>query len=170
MGLGEVRVTCRLTDVLLVNGLGSGIALCARDPAARVCGMAHIVLPSAGGNAADGEGPNPEPARYADAAVPYLLDAMERQGARTERLEIALIGGARLWAGPGGARLDVANRSTVAVLRALEARQLRLNAHDIGGAWGRACRLEARDGRVFVRTIGAEERELTVLGAAGGAR
>ena len=60
VGLGEARVTRGLADVLLINGLGSGIALCARDPAARVCGMAHVVLPSGGGeNVTGGEVPPP---------------------------------------------------------------------------------------------------------------
>ena len=162
--MGEARVTRRATEVLVAHGLGSCIALCARDPAARVAGMAHIVLPRSPGRSEEDPSPPSLPARFADRAVPFLFQAMEREGAATDRLKIAVVGAARIFA-DGEAGLDIGGRNAAAVLHALKERGVRLLAHDLGGTFGRVCRLFAGDGRVLVRTIGSGERELAVLDA-----
>lgn len=163
VGMGEVRVTRRATDILVAHGLGSCIALCVRDPAARVAGMAHIVLPQRPERGGDTVGPVLG-AKFADEGVPFLMEAMEREGAAVNRLKIALVGAAQLFATVGGARLDIGNRNILVVLQALKERGVGIDAHDLGGNWGRTCQLWASDGRIVVRTIGACERELAVLG------
>lgn len=165
VGMGEAKVTRRAADVLVAHGLGSCIALCMRDPLARVSGMAHIVLPQSRPQSADG--PEPSPARFADTAVPFLLGEMRAQGASQDQLKIVIVGAAQLFAGENGKRLDIGSRNTAAVLAVLKDHNLRLVAHDVGGNFGRVCQLWASDGRVIVRTIGAEERELAVLGTKG---
>jgi chemotaxis protein CheD len=164
--MGEAKTTRRPSDVLVAHGLGSCIALCMRDPVARVSGMAHIVLPhhvARGTDATLG-------AKFADLAVPYLLNEMVKEGAAEDQLKIAVVGAAQLFGGEEGKRLDIGNRNTVAVLGALKARGLRLIAHDVGGTFGRICQLFAHDGRVLVRAIGSGERELTVLGTKEGTK
>ena len=165
VGLGEIRVSHRPADVLIADGLGACIALCARDPVARICGMAHLVLPQAPA------GPGEEETRaacFADQGVPWLLEALTRDGALVERLRFALVGGAELSGGGDDAACYLGKRNTLAVIRALQERQMRLAAHDVGGAFGRVCQLFVSDGRVLVRAIGAggeaEERALVVLG------
>jgi chemotaxis protein CheD len=166
VGMAEAAVTRRATDVLVAHGLGSCIALCVRDPVARVSGMAHIVLPQSHGTPAPFAS---QVAKFADVAVPHLLDVLEQQGASRARLAVAVVGGAQILLGAD--RLEIGKQNTVSVLRALKDRGLALRAHDVGGHLGRTCRLFAVNGRVLVRPIGFDERELTVLGPAssGGA-
>lgn len=163
VNMGEAKTTRRGTDVLVAHGLGSCIALCMRDPAARVSGMAHVVLPHSPPQGADTGDPQ-VCARFADIAVPHLLGEMEKEGAAPDRIKIAIVGAAQLLGGEDGKRLDIGSRNTVAVLEALKTCGLRLLAHDVGGTFGRVCQLFSCDGRVLVRTIGSGERELTVLG------
>jgi chemotaxis protein CheD len=160
--MGEAKVTGRATEVLVVHGLGSCIALCLRDPAARVSGMAHVVLPRVSAAAAAAPVPPALPAKFGDLAVPHLLGLMEREGARRERLKIAIVGGASVLRGAD--RLDIGRENTIAVLTALNDAGLTLADHDIGGSLGRVCRLYAADGRLVVCAIGSGERVLTVLG------
>ena len=164
VGMGEAKTTRRATDVLVAHGLGSCIALCMRDPVMRVAGMAHIVLPQSPPRG-DHRSAEPVEAKFADVAVPHLLSEMERAGAVPARLKVAMVGAAQLFAGEEGKGLDIGKRNIVAVLEALNARGLRLLAHDLGGTFGRICQVFAADGRVLVHTIGSGERELTTLDA-----
>jgi chemotaxis protein CheD len=163
VGMGEARITARPADVLVVHGLGSCIALCLRDPVTRITGLAHVVLPRSS-SAALPEAGSSRPAKFGDLAVPYLLEQMERAGARRERLKIAIVGGAQVLR--GAERLDIGRENTIAVLTSLNDAGLMLADHDIGGSLGRVCRLHAGDGRLVVSAIGSEERVLTILGSA----
>ncbi|MGZ3376053.1 MAG: chemotaxis protein CheD [Phenylobacterium sp.] len=74
-------------DVVLTTILGSCVAACVRDPVAGVGGMNHFLLPGESG----GEG-----LRYGVQSMELLVNALLRRGARRDRLEVKLFGGARL--------------------------------------------------------------------------
>ena len=86
---GEFHVTA-YADVLLTTTLGSCVATCIRDPVARIGGMNHFLLP----HGENFEGPNAQ--RYGAYAMELLINAMLRAGARRNRLEAKLFGGALL--------------------------------------------------------------------------
>ena len=73
--------------VVLTTILGSCVAACVRDPVAGVGGMNHFLLPGEEG----GEG-----LRYGVQSMELLVNALLRRGARRDRLEVKLFGGARL--------------------------------------------------------------------------
>jgi chemotaxis protein CheD len=86
---GEQHVTDD-PDVVLTTILGSCVAACMRDPVARVGGMNHFLLPRvATGGDADG-------VRHGVHAMELLVNALLARGARRERLEVKLFGGARM--------------------------------------------------------------------------
>ncbi len=89
VGLGELLVAG--AGELVAYSLGSWVAICLYDPIVRVAGMAHVVLPAA----APGD-PGPLPGKFADTAVPALLEAMRQAGAEQLRLVCKLAGGAVL--------------------------------------------------------------------------
>src|SRR5260370_9335468 len=77
VGLGEAKVlkdVQGLEDTLVGYGLGSCVAICLWDPATRVAGMAHVVLPGADPTGA----PN---AKFAGSALPALIARMQAHGA-----------------------------------------------------------------------------------------
>ena len=88
---GEFAVT-HDPDVMLGTILGSCVSACMRDPVAGVGGMNHFLLP--GERAEKGEGP--QALRYGVQSMELLLNALYRMGARRERLEVKLFGGARV--------------------------------------------------------------------------
>ena len=83
---GEFHVSDE-PDLVLTTILGSCVAACVRDPVAGVGGMNHFLLPGEGG----GEG-----LRYGVQSMELLVNALLRRGARRDRLEVKLFGGARL--------------------------------------------------------------------------
>jgi chemotaxis protein CheD len=81
-------------DVMMGTILGSCVAACVRDPIAGVGGMNHFLLPGDKAGAAVGGGP--QALRYGVQSMELLLNALYRLGARRERLEVKLFGGARV--------------------------------------------------------------------------
>jgi chemotaxis protein CheD len=71
--------------------LGSCVAACIRDPIAGVGGMNHFLLPGGRQQALDTEAQ-----RHGVHAMELLVNALLQRGARRERLEAKLFGGARL--------------------------------------------------------------------------
>ena len=85
-----------------------------------------------------------------DLAVPALIDAMLAAGARRPGLQVALVGGARMF-GAGSGSLDVGARNEAAVRDALTTARLRVRATATGGGKGRTVRVDVGSGQVLVR-------------------
>jgi chemotaxis protein CheD len=81
-------------DVVFSTILGSCVAACMRDRVAGIGGMNHFLLPGQ-----DPSRPDVDSMRYGVHAMELLVNAMLRQGARRERLEAKLFGGANLMRG-----------------------------------------------------------------------
>jgi len=79
-------------EVVVTTILGSCVAACMRDPVAGLGGMNHFLLPGGRDNASD-------QVRYGDHAMELLVNALLGMGARRDRLEAKLFGGARLITG-----------------------------------------------------------------------
>lgn len=90
---GEQHVTDD-PEAVLTTILGSCVAACLRDPVAGIGGMNHFLLP--GGDPTKGAA---DSVRYGVHAMELLVNALLSQGARRERLEGKLFGGARVITG-----------------------------------------------------------------------
>jgi chemotaxis protein CheD len=75
--------------VVLVTVLGSCVAACIRDPVAGVGGMNHFLLPGASENRRVG-------ISHGVHAMELLVNDLLRHGARRDRLEAKVFGGARM--------------------------------------------------------------------------
>ena len=102
---GEHRVASS-PEVVLSTILGSCVAACMRDPVAGIGGMNHFLLPDG-----EGTGPRSSSVEVGVHAMELLVNGLLREGARRERLEAKLFGGARMIAGLsdiGGRNADFA--------------------------------------------------------------
>lgn len=154
VGLGRLEASGAPGQVLTALGLGSCIGLMMIDPAARVGGLAHVMLPAVRGDAS-------LPGKFADTAPPALLAAVEALGARRHRLIIKIAGGAQMFSSGSGARtLNVGERNEAAVREALAKLGLSVAAADTGGTRGRTVRLDVTTGRTTVRLAGGQARDL----------
>lgn len=134
---------------LTALGLGSCVAVLLHDPEARVGGLAHVLLPVPTGTAR-----SPLPARYAQAAVPALLEAVLAAGAARYRVTARLVGGATMFANltaPG--LISIGERNTVAARRALDALGLPLAGEAVGADYGRTVVFDLAEGSVTVRSV-----------------
>jgi chemotaxis protein CheD len=145
--MGELHVSSSPGNEIAAIGLGSCIGLAIVDRHAGVAGMAHIVLPQSAGSA----GPL---AKFADTAVPELLAQLQRAGAQRGRCEVALAGGARMFAMSTG--LAIGDRNQEAVRAALARERLAVHAAATGGERGRTLRVIVGDWAVTVQEPGGD--------------
>ena len=88
---GEYRVIDD-PNVVLTTVLGSCVAACLRDPVAGIGGMNHFLL----ANSSDGK-TGSDQVRYGAYAMELLINDLLKRGARRDRLEAKLFGGAKLF-------------------------------------------------------------------------
>ena len=150
--MGELAISSTPGDVLVSLGLGSCIGLALVDKRAGVAGLAHIVLPATTGT------PKPEAMnKFADHAVPALVDAMVERGASRVFMQAALVGGASMFAGTG---LEVGARNADAVRELVAGRRVPVVAEAVGGSRGRTVKVDVTSGAVSVREAGGAEEVL----------
>ena len=155
VGIGQIVASADAGVVISALGLGSCIGLVLTDAQAGVAGMAHVMLP------ASRPGADGSPGKFADTAVPALLDQVLRLGAQRVRLQARIAGGAQMFGGDGGVpMLNIGERNAVAVRDALKAVGMRILAADTGGNAGRSMRVAVTGGAVTVRAVGGEPIEL----------
>lgn len=157
--MGEIVVSKRAGDELVARGLGSCIGLALVDRSAGVVGLAHIVLP-------ESTETDREPGKFADLAVPELIDRVCRAGANSCRLEAVLAGGARMFE---LGDLDIGARNADAVRKGLAASGVGVRAAEVGGNRGRTMRVTVVDCTITVKEAGGALATL-LDGSAGGVR
>ncbi len=156
VGLGDLVVTKDSRASLACFGLGSCICVCVFDPVSRVSGMAHIVLPQSKHGLADKTA-----TKYADVAIPVLVEKMEQSGASKMNIKVKIAGGARMIKSfEMNDTFDMGNRNLESVNKVLAERNLKVFARDTGGNQGRSVWMFADTGQVLVRTAGEALREL----------
>jgi chemotaxis protein CheD len=87
---GEYKVV-NDPNVVLTTVLGSCVAACLRDPVAGVGGMNHFLLPGSAEAMASGG----DATRYGVHLMELLINGLLKQGARRDRLEAKIFGGAK---------------------------------------------------------------------------
>ncbi|WP_198960624.1 MULTISPECIES: chemotaxis protein CheD [unclassified Cohnella] len=136
--------------VLKTTGLGSCVGLTLFDPDLRIGGMAHIMLPSSD-IAREGQ---LNIAKYADTAVPELVNRLRSRGAAIHRLIAKMAGGAQMFAFMGGAdTMRIGPRNVEATKLELERFSIRLVSEDTGGNYGRTVELYSHTGIFLIRSV-----------------
>ncbi len=147
VGVSESAQTNDTKRTLMTDTIGSCVALSLFDPVARVGGLLHFMLPSAG------ERQEPmEQAMYADTGVPMLLNRLQSMGATEQNLVACAAGGAEML--NDDQSLGSANRSSLA--QVLQLHNIQLAAEDTGGNSCRTLSLSIETGETTVRNNGKE--------------
>ena len=141
------RLVSRDPGVTLTTLLGSCIACCLYDPAARVGGMNHFLLAEPPGETARGGLADIE--RYGLFAMEMLVNAVLKKGATRPGLRAHLYGGATIQAGRA-----IGEGNAGFALRFLRQDGIRLTHHDVGGTAARRVEFQPAHGRARCRAVG----------------
>jgi chemotaxis protein CheD len=139
--------------VLVTLGLGSCVAIMLHDPTSKAGAMAHVLLPSK----SLAHDPS-NPAKFPESAVPLLIERLKALGADPRRLVAKLAGGASMFSQlmtPG--TIQMGERNVVAARSALRKAEIPILREAVGGERGRSIRFHVQDGRVEIRSVGADE-------------
>ncbi len=155
VNMGQLSVL-RNTGILTTIGLGSCIGVALYDPVVKVGAMAHVFLYKSHKD----KDPKALPGKYADLAIPSLVQITINQGARKERLYAKLAGGAHLFANLPTKTLSVGEKNIRAVKQQLSIHNIPITGQDLAGNYGRKMRLFVETGIVIVTAIGKDSKAI----------
>jgi chemotaxis protein CheD len=143
--VGMAQIVMTSGDEPARSVLGSCIGLVLHDQKLQIAAVAHIVLPSSCGRS----GP---PGKFADTAIPYMLDQLARKGAGRSKLVAKVVGGASMFSASGPIQIGEANYAAVKEL--LAASRIPIIAEHVGGGKGRRITFVPNTGELTVETAG----------------
>lgn len=150
--------TVRTPDTLKTT-LGSCVGLVLYDPKTDVFGMAHIMLPKSESTTTAAQA-----GKYADTAIPALIAKMLTPASEAKRLRAKVAGGANMFPNiaiqKNTEALQVGNQNIESTLEIIKSMGIVILGSDLGGTQGRELSIDAQSGKVWVRSIGAEPKEL----------
>ncbi len=148
---GQQYVT-DVADTMVSTLLGSCVAACVRDPVRGVGGMNHFLLPGRRG------GCDVDSVRFGVHAMELLVNALLAAGARRERLEAKLFGGAHMLDGLA----DVGRQNSDFALSFLTAEGIRHLGGSLGGVTARRVQFWPASGRARQWVAGQGEELIFV--------
>jgi chemotaxis protein CheD len=149
--MGRWAVAAAPAKIRTLLGSCAGVVL--YDRAARLGGVAHVVLPTSNGSV-------DELGKYADTAIPAMIADLDRLRGRgaSGRLTAKVVGGASMFqAGPA---MDIGRRNRDAVEQILASLGIPVLARDVGGETGRRLTFDTASGVVSIRVPGGEDYEI----------
>ncbi|KAF6566761.1 chemotaxis protein CheD [Paenibacillus sp. EKM202P] len=156
VGMADLNVTSNPNSIR-TTGLGSCVGLTLYDPHLKLAGMAHVMLPSSD-IAREGQ---LNIAKYADTALPELLERMLKLGAGRRRLIAKMAGGAQMFAFAGsGDTMRIGPRNVESCKEMLVDLGIPLIAEDTGGNYGRTIELNSETGVLNIRSVQKGVKEL----------
>lgn len=145
LGLGEMGVINNSEDNLKTFALGSCVGVVLIDKKNQVVGMAHVVLPDSINHK---ENAAQQPGRFADTAIPLLIDAVKQNGG-TGKLIAKLAGGAMTISGSD--TFQIGKRNALAVKKLLWKYRVPALIEELGGKISRTISADV-DGNVTIST------------------
>ncbi len=153
---GEIRVGIADLNIaeppkkLITVGLGSCIGIAIYDAVTKVGGLAHIMLPDSTqfNNVTN-------PMKFADLAIPLLLEKMQKEGASKRGLKAKIAGGASMFNFSDKSMImDIGNRNGISVKNVLKSIGIPIISEDVGGNKGRTMIFDTATGIVQIKTVG----------------
>jgi chemotaxis protein CheD len=139
--------------------LGSCVGVVLYDRVAKLGGLAHVVLPSS-------RGVIDHPGKYADTAIPAMIDDLDRRLGRKTRLRLIakLVGGANMFQIDPSLRdnsvLNIGQQNQGAIEQILANLMIPILARDLGGTSGRRLTLDTASGIVTIKVPGGADHEI----------
>lgn len=152
VGIADLGVS-KAPDVLRTI-LGSCVGICLYDGEARIGGLSHIMLPVHRGISS-----TESVKKYADTAIPALIDEICGRGGVSGRLTAKIIGGAKMFnVGDKSIIGEIGNNNITKVREILGSLKIAIVAEDTGGTFGRTIDFHLASGEVHIRSMGRNER------------
>lgn len=149
VGIADLKVA-RTPDRLITIGLGSCVGIVLFDRISGIGGLAHIMLPDS-----TKFSKVINDIKFADLAIPILVNKMKEMGANARNLRAKIAGGASMFNfSDSKINMDIGERNSKAVKEILGFFSIPLESEDVGGTKGRTITFDTVTGALYVRTVG----------------
>ena len=154
VGMADLK-TCMSPNGITTLGLGSCVGIAIRDPATKIGGLAHVMLP----DSKSIKNGNLNIAKFADTGIVELVVQMEKLGAKRSRMVAKIAGGATMFAFQGGNSPigQVGMRNVEATKEKLKELKIPILAEDTGSNYGRTVIFYPETGAFHIRAVGRPE-------------
>jgi chemotaxis protein CheD len=139
-------------DMVVTHALGSCLGLVVFDPAVKVGGLLHAMLPLSNINP---EKARANPAMFVDTGVPLLFNALYEKGAVKSRLVVKAAG----CGNPMGKNevFKIGERNYTVLKKLLWKNNILLEAEDVGGMVSRTIHFDVSSGQVVLSSGGVKQ-------------
>lgn len=151
VGIADLKISGNAEDVLVTYALGSCIAVTIYDPAVKVGGLLHYMLPD---STLDANKARENPAMFADTGIPLLFKSCYKLGAEKRRIIVKVAGGASILDDSNYFRIG--EKNIMALRKMLWRNNVLIEKEDTGKSHNRTVRFELASG--VVRVKGPEGR------------
>ncbi|MCK0470775.1 chemotaxis protein CheD [Halalkalibacter sp. APA_J-10(15)] len=156
VGMADLNIVTP-PNTIRTSGLGSCVGLIIFDDQKNVAGMAHIMLP----NSKLCKQSPPNVAKYADTAIPALIQDLKKKGAKPAFLKAKMAGGAQMFSfSTGNEMMRIGPRNIEAVRALLEALNIPIVSEDVGGKSGRTIEFNPVSNLLNIRTVNQGTKEI----------
>jgi chemotaxis protein CheD len=132
--------------------LGSCIGICIYDPEVKLGGLSHIMLPSS-------KKPTSNIKKYADTAIPYMIEEMIKRGSNRRRMIAKIAGGSTMFRHTENTLMgDIGKNNIVSTKEILSSLNIKIVSEDVGGDYGRTIDFYLETGEVKIKTIGKDPK------------
>jgi len=148
VGMADLNVT-KQPDHIRTTGLGSCVGIVLYDSVNRIGGLAHIMLPTSE-MVKTGQ---LNKAKYADTAIPLLIDEMIKIGANKSFIKAKIAGGAQMFQfKTANDMMRIGPRNVESTKHWLKVLGITIIAEDTGGNYGRTIELDTTSGILYIKT------------------
>ncbi|MHA1946756.1 MAG: chemotaxis protein CheD [Candidatus Hodarchaeales archaeon] len=163
IGIGEIALGYS-GDFLMISSLGSCIGLVIypeiNEISNRYAVMGHIMLPDGRGRNKDGKHTKSgKEAKYADQAIPAMIEVLESQQRINKRFVAKMAGGAKMF-GQKSETFDIGKENSRVVQSLLKSMNIPLLRYYTGGETGMRVSFDVSNYKLFVTPTGGN---LTIL-------
>lgn len=148
-----MRISGEPGDTVVTHALGSCLGIAVWDPAKRVGGILHVMMPQSNINP---EKAKANPYMFVDTGVPAFFQKLYAAGGLKGRLVVKVAGGASIRCN-GEDRFGIGKRNFIMLKKMFWKNGVLIDAADVGGEVARTMYLEIGDGRVSLSSAGVEK-------------
>ena len=143
VGMADLNI-CHTPDAITTLGLGSCVGVALYDKTTKIAGLVHVMLPD-----------STKVRQNQNTVIDYLIELLEKEGARKSSLTAKIAGGAQMFAfSSNNDMLRVGERNVEAVKEKLKSIGIRILAEDTGLNYGRTVEFYPETGDFVIKSVG----------------
>ncbi|MYL33166.1 chemotaxis protein CheD [Pontibacillus yanchengensis] len=149
VGIADFNIV-QAPNTIRTSGLGSCVGVVLFDSNSKFAGMAHVMLPTS----TMAKETKTNIAKYADTAIPALIQVLLDKGVKKYAMKAKIAGGAQMFQFSSSSdMMRIGPRNVEAVKEQLKKVRIPLISEDCGGNSGRTIEFHPRTGVLEIRTV-----------------